>query len=135
MIVSEFRKLGVTPKNQMWSWSGISADGNTAVITVWAHELKYKDGKPIISTYVKDLGSDRFIGSHGNNERIQVVKYALENLDGLVRVIVCQAKEGPNGIDVEHPKISRAHQTKWLMKIESFNETTGEYRAHLEKML
>ena len=127
-----FQYFGTSPKVPRQSWSAISEDKKTVVITIWKDQLKYIDGKPYWDTFNlpenqhNRLWKDQF----GNKERISHLLYAKEHLNGLFRVIITVAKDigaFPREIEMCYPWVGI-----WL-KIVDLNIETGQCKAEFYK--
>ena len=106
------------------SWSGRSPDGATVVLTFWQDRLNYKT-KPI--SY-DDFGWDRYPIERlpGNTERKANIRWALDHLDGIVRVVIAKAVD----TKAVPRKIAECFPQKSLtMRITEFDEAKGEFRA------
>lgn len=121
-----FAEYGTECANTRWSWSGRSPDGKTVALTFWSDRFVDFKVRPIVyrdSGWGDDLER---VNRPGNKERISNIRFALENLDGIVRVVMAEAKDvnaRPREIDSCWP------QPKLLMRITQFDEVTGEWVA------
>jgi hypothetical protein len=119
-----FAYFGARGKNPRWSWSARSADGKTVVLTMWQDEFSSIDG---ITTYAtRSQKSVDWGGRLGNQERIENLRWARANCDGLVRVVIAVATDTKARVRTiercfPHPKL--------IMRIADLNENTGEFRA------
>ena len=99
---SSFAFFGTSPKVSRQSWSALSEDTKTVVITIWKDQIKFKDKKPFWNTFNlphsqrNELWKDQF----GNRERIKYLKHAISELNGLFRVVITVAKD-PNAFPRE----------------------------------
>lgn len=119
-----FAEYGVTLRNTRWSWSGRSPDGKTVVLIFWADGFKGWKTRPIV--YDGSQLNSGVVDRLGNQERIENIQWALDNLDGIVRVIIAKSKDvtaDPRNIEECWP------QTELLMRIKYFNTTTGAWIA------
>jgi hypothetical protein len=120
-----FSHFGVSAKNDRWSWSARSADGKTVVVTFWKDRFDYKTNPVSYSTFGLDTLPD-WIDSLGNRERIENLKWARANCDGILRVVITEAidvRASPRQIANAYP------QERLLMKLVALNEATGEFSA------
>jgi hypothetical protein len=123
--VAAFAHYGVTLKNDQWSWSGLTPDGEV-VLALWQDEFCYKD-KPVSYSPNSDLlhlWKDR----PGNRERISNLIHAREHRGGRFRVVVLKAvdtKVDPRKVEEAFPR------PNMIMQLSELNEETGEFRAHL----
>ncbi len=121
-----FASFGTVCKNHRWSWSGRSGDGKTVALTFWTDGFVDFRARPII---YQDVGwtDPATVNRPGNRERMENIQWALDNLGGLVRVVVAKAKDPlmePREIDECYP------QPNLIMRIASFDDRTGEWSAH-----
>lgn len=120
-----FAFFGAKGANSRWSWSAKSEDEKIIVLTLWQDELK-PEGKKWIY-HAKARGDfTEWLQKPGNKERLENLKLAKNNCDGLFRVVVAIAKDTaaiPRAIKecFPHPKL--------VMRITELNEETGEFRA------
>jgi hypothetical protein len=91
---------------------------------MWQDEFRTVDGV----TFYQPRSREDFDwgGRPGNQERIENLKWALENCDGRVRAVIAMAKDVKARVRAigrcfPHPKL--------VMKIIDFNEVTGEFCA------
>lgn len=121
-----FAEYGVECANSRWSWSGRSPDGTTVALTFWSDRFVDFKSQPIVYRD-EGWGDDvERVRRPGNKERINNIKFALENLSGIVRVVMAKAK------DVKaHPREIEScwPQPKLVMRITHFDELTGEWAA------
>jgi len=116
-----FAFFGTVPRNIQWSWSGRSPDGSTVSVTLWQDLLK---GGRIYDATTHSL-DDRWTKSNGFNELIENLKWAKENLGGIVRVIIAIAKDkeaSPRSIRECFPHESLR------MRVVLLDETAGHFR-------
>jgi hypothetical protein len=80
-----FDFFGVAPRNQRWSWSGRSPDGepNAVAVALWQDRF-LEDGRVYRS---KPQPDEKWFGSPGHKELIENLAWARDNCDGRVRVI------------------------------------------------
>jgi hypothetical protein len=112
--------------NPRWSWSGRSADNRTVALTFWADRFIDFKARPIV---YRDEGwgnNAERVARPGNQERIRNIRFAIDNLDCKVRVVMAKAKDinaSPREIDSCWP------HAKLVMRITEFNDATGEWAA------
>ena len=126
---SSFEHFGTVQKNPHWSWSAISEDMKLVAVTLWKDQIKYNDkGKPEWNTFglPMDQNNELWRWHYGNRERIKHLKYSLEKLNGLFRVVIAVAKD----IHAFPRKGKDFYPWEGIwMKIVELNEETGECRA------
>jgi hypothetical protein len=123
--VAAFAHYGVILRNEQWSWSGMTPDGEV-VLALWQDEFHYKDGPVWYSPNPETLHlwKDR----PGNRERISNLIRAREHWGGRFRVVVLRAvdtKADPREVDEAYAR------PNMVMQLTELNEETGEFRAHL----
>ncbi|PWE57273.1 hypothetical protein DEM27_06450 [Metarhizobium album] len=118
-----FGAFGAEFSNIRWSWSGRSRDQNTVALTFWLDQWDEN------SRIYDDTGwgnDQKIVDRNGNKERRENIKWAIDHLDGIVRIVMAEAKN-PNASPKEAlrywPDRSR------LMRIVYFNQKTGEFKA------
>jgi hypothetical protein len=118
-----FAKFGVTQKNERWSWSGISRDGGTLVLTLWSDQYIYDKELKVNKWSNFGCDNERWVADTGNSQRIKDISYCLENLDGkfrAIRVVPDFAKLPDRVIDTVNPIL----HLEWHLT--DFNADTGE---------
>jgi hypothetical protein len=116
-----FEYFGTTPTNPRWSRSAQSADGNTVVFSLWQHKFKDRDGR----IYEDSMTHD---DHHGGRALRRHLKWAWENCDGRVRVIVNIAKD-----PTVHPhSIKECRPVEMIMRLTHFDLETGTFAAEAE---
>ena len=125
---SSFAFFNTSAKDSRKSWSALSDDKKTVVITIWKDQIRYRDKKPFWNTFDlphnqrNELWKDQF----GNKERIENLKHSLSKLDGLFRVVITVAIDQ----DAFPRKILSCYPWEGIwMKIIELDEKTGECRA------
>ena len=95
------------------------------VITRWQDKLKRRPDGTWIYVDHDDRGHD-WTRRPGNSERLENLKHAVDNLEGLFRVVVAKAKDvdaSPRAIEDCFP------QPNLIMKIIELDRETGEFTA------
>jgi hypothetical protein len=120
-----FAHFGAKSKSPVWSWSAISPDRQTVVITLWDDHAKRTADGWIYSNFGQDtLPSWRNLP--GNRERVEYLKAAIDNCNGLFRVVWLIAKDNK----VTPRKIARCYPDDTLiMQLTRLDESTGEFEA------
>lgn len=121
-----FAKYGVAGKNQRWSWSARSSDGQTVVLTLWQDLVKLSEGVVYYDTF--GHRSEEWSDKPGNRERLENLIWARDKCGGLFRVIITVAADTD-----EFPRriASCFARPDWTMTLTDLNETTGEFRAKM----
>ena len=120
-----FAHFGAKGANQRWSWSARSPDGKTVVITLWQHQLKVENKKAIYRAEKRE-SVENWENRNGNQERLENLKWAMKNCDGLFHVVIAIAEDvnaHPHRIKECFPK------PNMMMRIIELNEETGEFQA------
>jgi hypothetical protein len=123
-IVKAYASFGITLTNERWSWSGRTPDKNLVVLTIWRDEIDYKQKPPTFSNVGHpklQLWKDR----NGNKERIELLKWTRDHLDGTFGVVIANAKD----VNADPREATEAYSTKLKMRLGELNETTGEFTA------
>ena len=122
-----FTHYGAVSRNRRWGWSARSADGKTVVMTFWRDLLNYKTD-PVSYGELHPNGPNEWMSRPGNRERIEYLKWARDNLDGILRVVIITAKD----TTAVPREIADAHvNDRMIMRIVDFDEATGHFRAEL----
>ena len=126
---SAFAVYDTKQTNEQWSWSAISEDKKTVAVTIWQDLIKFDENKhpfyDSFSTYHEEtipLGLWR--DAKGNKERIKFLRHTIENLNGLVRVVVVKASDKssyPRSVKSVFP-----YQDLWF-RITNLDEETGQF--------
>ena len=122
-----FAFFGIKQTNERWSWAGIRDDKSLVALTIWNDQKDYESGGKW-ETSVFGMNNPIWKDSKGNKERIKIIKYCIENLDGKFRVIWMEPKE--RGVMDETREYLWANPEKksWF-KIRDFDEETGEFSS------
>jgi hypothetical protein len=120
-----FKQYGAHGRNPRWSWSARSEDGKTVVLTLWKDHISVSNGITVYDSF-DPTGHAAWIDTPGNRERLENLKWARDNCDGLFRVVITVAKDEtaiPRSIAECYPR------PNLIMRITDLNEKTGEFRA------
>jgi hypothetical protein len=124
-LAKAFAAFGAAGKNQRWSWSARTPDNQTVVMTFWKDALDYSSNPISYSTF----GSSRlhiWKDKPGNRERIENLKWARDHCDGLMKVVIIEAKD----VNADVREIADCTvQRRMVMKLVDLDEETGEFRA------
>ena len=118
-----FARFGVKQKNEIWSWSGLSEDKSTVVLTVWSDQCEWNKVTKSFQWSTFGCDNDRWIYRTGNKARIQDIEYALSNHEGRFRAIRIDPQKEllpERSIKAVHPVM----HLEWL--ITDFDPLTGE---------
>lgn len=127
-----FAYFGAIQKNERWSWAAATPGRDKVVITIWKHELQGKGKEQHYDTReLAHVQPEDWQDQAGNIERIELLKHAKNNLDGLLYVVLCDAV-----VENVHPhEIRNVYPWKsdslgdHRMKLTFFDENTGDYRV------
>jgi hypothetical protein len=119
---TSFAHFGAVCKNPRWSWSAISPDRKTVVITMWQDEIIGKDGFIVYESRPRLIEKNR----PGATERLANLKWARDHCNSLVRVVIAIAKDTK-----ADPRVALDWFPKdgMFMKITQLDEMTGAFRA------
>ena len=121
-LTAAFAHFGAKPRNARWSWSAISPDQKTVVVTLWEHEVE-PDGSVNFFGHSK---VERWMTQLGNKERIANLQTAQRNCGGEFRVVRVRAKDVhaiPRQIADCYPDETT------VMRLTSLDPVTGEFSA------
>lgn len=116
-----FAHYSVIPRNPRWSWSGRSQDGRSVAVTLW------QDGFEDKGRVYRNSSHDRpgeWKSRPGFVELIENLAHARDHLDGLVHVILAQAKDPK----AKPRSIARCFpQEKLKMRVTTLDESAGSF--------
>ena len=124
-LAEAFAAFGAAGKKPRWSWSARTADNQTVVMTFWKDILRFQDN-PISYSLFGDVRLDVWKDHLGNRERIDNIKWARDNCDGLMKVVIITAKDETAR---EREIADCIVQRRMIMKLVDLNEDTGEFSA------
>jgi hypothetical protein len=124
-LAEAFAAFGAAGKNPRWSWSARTAISQTVVMTFWKDILRFQDN-PISYSLFGDDRLDVWKDHLGNRERIDNIKWARDNCDGLMKVVIITAKDETAR---EREIADCIVQRRMIMKLVDLNEDTGEFSA------
>ena len=123
-----FLKFGIKQKNERWSWAGISDDKSLVVLTIWTDQREWHQETKTFSTSTFNCRNEVWRDSKGNIERIEIIQYCIDKLDGKFRVIFMTPKD-ENIFDGKREYIKAVPFMKAWFKIMEFNQQTGEFSS------
>ena len=123
-----FLKFGIKQKNERWSWAGISNDKSLVVLTIWTDQREWHQETKTFITSTFNCRNEVWRDSKGNIERIEIIKYCLDKLEGKFRVIFMTPKD-KNVFEGTREYIKAVPYTKAWFKITDFNDQTGEFSS------
>jgi hypothetical protein len=85
-----FAFFGTVPRNTRWSWSGRSEDGRDIAVTLW--QDRFEDKGRIYRSWQSDRPGE-WKSRPGFTELIDNLAHARDNNDGMVHVIMAQARD------------------------------------------
>ena len=124
--VAAFASYHVTLTNEVWSWSGLTPQGEI-VLSLWKEEFNFHDRPPTYSNY-NDPDSMKWKDSLGNRERIEHLKIVRDKRGGIFRVVISSAvnfRDYPRKINEAYPK------PNMTMRLVEFDEDTGQFKAEV----
>ncbi|SVE44537.1 uncharacterized protein METZ01_LOCUS497391, partial [marine metagenome] len=122
-----FAAFGVVQQNERWSWSGISNDGGTVVLTLWQDQFRFRKDEKVHYWSTFGQANEVWVDDVGNRRRIEHIQFCIDNCDGKFRGISVYPKKAllPERV------IERAVPlTKLLWTIDKFDASTGECSGH-----
>lgn len=115
---SAFAAFGTKPRNVQWSWSARNEETKTVVVTLWQDEFS----KGMI--YERPAAHRQVRSRHGFPEMMENMRWAIDNADGLVRMIIAVARDpsaSPRSIKECFPDPRK-------MRITDLDEHSGAFR-------
>ncbi len=126
-----FAYFGAVQKNERWSWAATTPEKDKVVVTIWAHEIKGKGTDQYYDSRELDtISPGEWQGNIGNDERIELLKHARDNLDGVLNVMLLKAVDknaADKVVDNAYPWSSAKDDHR--MKLTFLDEETGDWRA------
>jgi hypothetical protein len=126
-----FAYFGAVQKNEVWSWAATTPEKDKVVVTIWAHEINGKGTDQYYdSRELETITADEWQDGNGNTERIELLKLARDNLDGVLNVALLKAVDknaSEKKIDTAYPWSSAKDDHR--MKLTFLDEETGDWRA------
>lgn len=117
-----FAHFGTTPRNVQWSWSARNEEKKVVVVTLWQDRFRKDQGELVYERPPEEEGVRR---RPGFSEMMDNLRWAVDNCDGMVRVIVAKARD----VTADPRSIEECFPSKMVMKLTNFDPETGEFRA------
>lgn len=127
-LADAFAHFGVTGKNQRWSWSARSTNGDVVVLTLWRDHFDYSTNPPRYYANADLDSSADWLDRPGNRERLENLIWAEDNCGGEFRVIVIEPVDPnakPRQIKNCYPK------DRMVGRIIKLNRESGEFEAEI----
>jgi len=125
-----FADFGAVQRNERWSWSAITPKKDKVIITLWKHELMGPNKDYYDTRELSGILPNDWKDHLGNKERIELLRYAQKNLESILYVLLCKAKDEnqqPFKIqEVEPWKINNKYKRVMLTFLD---QTVGHYRV------
>src|SRR5260370_29362114 len=83
-------QVGVRLRNNQWSWSGRSEDGQTVAITVWTDKVKREDDSFV---YRQIAYTEAERGRPGFRELIENLRWARDHCGGFGKIVMTRGKD------------------------------------------
>lgn len=114
-----FAKFGTKSRNRRTAWAARSEDQKTVAVTVWKEDYNYNGGNP--QCVYDGATPDRT----GWKERTEYIKHAIRECNGLVRVILIEAKKARKpGQPREFKQVLRIFEDQWF-QVRDFDPDSG----------
>jgi hypothetical protein len=124
-----FAHYDVEMENTRWSWSGISDDGRSAVLVLWADRVRRDPSGNFIYEDDKDL--DAAWGRRpGHSARVRHLIHVRDELGGRFNAIIARAEDvnaSPRKIDSCYP-----HEGV-IWTLTKFDPSSGAFAARAER--
>ena len=125
-----FEEFGITQKNEVWSWAGMTDDKKLVALTIWTDQKEWDKKNKIYTTSTFNQNNEIWKDSLGNLERIEIIKHCINNLDSKFRVIFIVPKK-PGIIEERREcKDAMPFHRAWF-KITNFDKETGEFSSEV----
>jgi hypothetical protein len=122
-----FAQVGVRLRNNQWSWSGRSEDGQAVAITVWTDKVKREDDSFV---YRQIAYTEAERGRPGFRELIENLRWARDHCGGLVKIVMTTAKD-----DKANPReVERCYPVTDQRRLQLV-DVDYETGAHVAKMV
>src|SRR5678815_3761888 len=109
---AHFRAKATNPR---WSWSAMSKDRKTVVVTMWKDEIRSRRGRLTYGSPPRGPRESRA----GVNDRRKHLTWARDRCDGLFRVVITVRRADRAGIADSYP------DKTLVMRITRLDEETG----------
>ncbi|MER8531211.1 hypothetical protein NKH61_09010 [Mesorhizobium sp. M1005] len=116
-----FDHFGTKPRNVQWSWSARNEVTKTVVVTLWQHEFTWVDGQP---SYERSWLDPTKKVRPGHNELMENLRWAIDNCDRRVSVIIAIAKDK---LAVKK-SIAECFASKMVLNVTKLDEASGAFR-------
>ena len=124
-----FKNLGYTLVAPRTDWSAENEKG--VCISIWAAEIKFKDGRPWLDTKVHCGPHEIWKDLPGNKKRVAHLARAVDELSGVIDVVIVQGTPGL-GVKDADPWIPTSRKgMHW--RVTSFDPSTGHFSAFVDK--
>jgi len=118
-LTEAYERQGVTVRNPRRTWSAISDDGKTVVVTLWSDRFQDADRRTYSTFGLDGKGwSDR----RENWQRVEHLKHALSRCGGVFESIIVTSP------DPIHSRIIK-REVGPRMRVVEIDESTGRFRA------
>ena len=120
-----FAHYDVEMENTRWSWSGVSADGRSAVLVLWADRIRRDpDGKWIYEDE-RDLDA-AWRKRSGHTARVRHLTHISDELGGKFNAIIARAED----VNASPRKIASCYPHEGVIwTLTRFDPTTGAFAA------
>jgi len=116
-------------ENTRWSWSGVSADGQSAVLVLWADGVRRDSAGNFIYEDNKDLDAE-WRRRPGHSARVRHLLHVRDALGGEFNAIIARAED----VKAEPRKIQSCYPHEGVVwTLTSFEPATGAFTARAQR--
>lgn len=124
-----FAHYGVEMENTRWSWSGVSDDGQFAVLVLWADNVRRDAEGNFIYEDNKDLDAE-WRRRPGHTARVRHLLHVRDQLAGKFNAIIARAEDR----NASPRKIQSCYPHKGVVwRLTNFDPSTGAFTAQAER--
>ena len=130
-FVEAFNSLGYDVPNHRQAWSAEKPDG--VCITLWKVEMGIRDGLLWMDTRVHADPIENWGHKAGNTWRIDHLRRALDEFEGIVDVVIVSGKPGVS-YGTAQPWVANGSRAGSYWKVSNFDEATGHFEVNLRQI-
>ncbi len=124
-----FAHYDVEMENTRWSWSGVSEDGKSAVLVLWADGVRRDADGSFIYVDDKDLDA-AWRRRPGHSARVRHLLHVRDELGGKFKAIIAR----PEDVKASPRKIASCYPHEGVIwTLTKFDPATGAFAARAER--